>query len=148
MRFICGLMCFWLIITAPLVGMTGFAQGAFLCWGDSGHVGIETEVCEPHCDSRFHSSSSDHEGASVHDACEDENICGACIDIPLPSGGAIDRIAAVGRESASKGMMACIPPHAETTVTAGQAPGAYLLCSCGVVSDESIASLRTVVLLI
>jgi hypothetical protein len=145
MRFIRGLMCFWLIISAPLVGMTGFTEGAFLCWGDSGHVGIETEACEPHCGASSH--SSDHEGASAYEACEDENVCGTCIDIPLPSGGTIDRISATGRESASKGMMACIPPHAETTVTARQAPGAYLLCPGGG-GDESIASLRTVVLLI
>ena len=143
MRYLRGLICFWLILSTPLLGMTGFAQGAFLCLGDGGRIGVETEACIPHRDSSV--SSSDHKEPSSSADCEDEDFCGACIDIPLPSGAAISRLLRSARGTVLRNMMVCVMPHAEPIVSARQAPGEYSSCPQG---DGVIASRRTIVLLI
>jgi len=127
--------------------MTGFAQGAFLCWGAEGHVGIETEACEPHsCESP--SVSLDHEESSAHADCGDDDSCGACIDIPLPSGGATKRLLRRDRGSVSRRVMVYVTHLPELIVTGPQAAEEYSRCLRPGVGGESIASLRTIVLLI
>ena len=148
MRCLRGLMCFWLIVSAPLLGMTGFAPGAFLCWGAGGQIGIETESCEPHyCESPY--SSSDHqESPGYADCCEDDDSCGACIDIPLPSGGATERLLRSGCGSVLRRVMVC-PTHLAGPIATGlEAAEAYFRRRRPGAGDESIASLRTIVLLI
>lgn len=144
MRYVRGLVYFWLIVSTPLLGMTGFAQGAFLCWGSDGHVGIEIESCDPHRESA--SVSADHSGLSDHFGCQDDDSCGTCIDIPLPLGGATTRVVRPERAGASRGL-ALVTQAAEShdSVTAG---GGYCRRGRPARADESIASLRTIVLLI
>ena len=146
MRYLRGLICFWLIASAPLLGMTGFAQGAFLCWGGDGHVGIETESCEPHFASP--SSSPDHEEPSAHADSEDHDSCGACIDIPLPSGGATTRLLRRGSGSVSRRAVVCVTHIPEPNVTGLEAAEEYSRCPRHGAGGGSIASLRTIVLLI
>ena len=147
MRYLRGLICFWLIASAPLLGMTGFARGAFLCWGAGGYVGIETESCEPHyCESPY--SSSDHEESSDYVDCEDDDSCEPCIDIPLPSGGATKRLLRRGCGSVLRRIMVCATHLAEPIVTGPQAAEEYSRCPRPGGGDGSIASLRTIVLLI
>jgi hypothetical protein len=144
MRYLRGLIYFWLIVSAPLLGMTGFAQGAFLCWGDGG-VGIETEACESGCS--YRSSESDHEEHSDHGLCEYEDSCGTCIDIPLPSGGTIKRVLRPDSESELRVVAVCATHQTESIVVGGQASGAGLVCIPPGGVDGVLASLRTVVLL-
>ena len=146
MRYLRGLICFWLILSAPLLGMTGFAQGAFLCWGAGGYVGIETEPCEPHCESP--SSSSDHRESLGHGDAEDHDSCGVCIDIPLPSGGAIKRLRWRDYESAVRRVTVCVTHWGEPIVTGLETAEEYSRCPRPGGGDESIASLRTIILLI
>ena len=146
MRYLRGLICFWLIASAPLLGMTPIVQEAYLCWGDGGHVGIETGSCEPHHESSF--SSSDHEESSAHADSEDHDSCGACIDIPLPSVGATQCLIRSGSGSGSPGVPVCVAHPAEPIVAGPQAAREYSRYPRLGGGDEAIASLRTVVLLI
>lgn len=147
MRYLRGLIYFWLIVSAPLLGMAPLAQGAFLCWGAGGHVGVETEACESHCESP--TSSSDHEESSARDDCEDdESCCGACIDIPLPSGVAIKQLLRRAGGSVLRGVTVCIMHIAEPDVTGFKAAEEYSRFPRPGAGGESIASLRTIVLLI
>jgi len=132
-------------MSAPLLGMTGFTQGAFLCWGDQGHVGIETEACESHCEAP---SSSDHEEHSDCGVCIEDDSCGACIDIPLPPGGATKRLLRRGDESVAKTAAPdCAVVQANPAVTGPQTSFAGFLRPQPPGGDGSIASLRTVILL-
>jgi len=127
--------------------MTGLAQGAFLCWGAGGYVGVETEACEFHCESP--TSSSDHEESSYYDDCEDnESCCGACIDIPLPSGVAIKQLLRRAGGSVLRRVTVCVTHIAEPDVTGLEAAEEYSRFPRPGAGGESIASLRTIVLLI
>ena len=143
MRYLRRVICFWLIVSAPLLGMTGFDRGAFLCWGAGGHVGIETESCDPHCESP--AVSSDHEDYA---GCGDDDSCGACIDIPLPSGAATKRLLRCGLAPVLRRVMICVNHWAKPIVTGLEAAEEYSRCRRQGGRDESIASLRTIVLLI
>jgi hypothetical protein len=144
MRYLRGLIYFWLIVSTPLLGMTGFAQGAFLCLGDGG-VGIETEACESGCS--YRSSESDHDEPSDQCVYEYEESCGDCIDILLPSGGAVQRVLSPDSESELRVVAVCATHQTESIVIGGQASGASLVCIPPGGGDGSLAYLRTVVLL-
>ena len=144
MRYVRGLICFWLIVSTSLLGMTGFAQGAFLCLG-AGGVGIETEACESACS--YRSSESDHDDHSDHGVCEYEDSCGACIDIPLPAGGAAKRMLRPDSGSMLRVLMVCATYQTSSIVVGGQISRANLFCIPPGGGDGLLASLRTVVLL-
>jgi hypothetical protein len=147
MRCIRGLIYFWLIASTPVLGMTGFAQGTFLCWGGDGSFGIGTEICDPHGESA--SSSSDHEESSDHgDHADEDSCCEPCIDIPLPSGGAIKHLPRSGSGSVLRCVMVCAAPHAEPIVAGHEAAKEYFRCPRPGGGEGAVASLRTIVLLI
>jgi len=85
MRYLRGTICSWLIVSAPLLGMTGFAENAVLCWGSDGHVGIEAGECQVRSESACCSSEQDH---ADHAVCDENESRAGCFDIPLPRGGA------------------------------------------------------------
>lgn len=144
MRCIRGLFCLWLVVSAPLLGVGGSAQGAFLCWGSDGYVGIETQACESHCGES--SDASDHDDHPEHAVCQAEESCGTCIDIPLPSGAAPKRIVRPGG-SVSRPAIVAAPSQPEPIAAEAQEINRYCLRSHAGGGDESIACLRTVVLL-
>ena len=146
MRYLRGIVSFWLIVSAPLLGMAPLAEGAFLCWGDGGHVGIETGSCETHCAPP--SSSSDHRESSDHGDAEDHDSCGACIDIPLPSGGATNRLLRRDSKSVSRRVMVCLPHPVEPVDTGPQAAEEYSRSGRQEGGGVSTAPLRTIILLI
>ena len=146
MWYLRRLIYLWLIVSAPLLGVTGTDQAAFLCWGAGGHVGIEAEPCDPHCE--LPSASSDHEESSVYTVCQDDDSCGACIDIPLPSGWATKCFVRRPGGSELRRATVCVTYCREPVVTGFKAAGEYCRLSRPAAGDESIASLRTIVLLI
>ena len=148
MRYLRGIIYSWLIVSAPLLGMTGFADNAFLCWGSGGHICIETQACETSCQTpAFYSSSKEHLDYDEHSdscVCTDGSECGACIDIPLPSGGATVRPVRSGGWFTPQNALLCAAPQADPIITGDL----YWLTPSNGGGDGTIASLRTVVLLI
>ena len=133
-----------LIVSAPLLGVAGFDRGAFLCWGDGGHIGIEIESCETHCE-----TPSFSEDFSIYAGCrEDDDSCGACIDIPLPSGWATKRIVRRFGGSELRRITLCAAYCPESIVNGREPAGQYSRYPRPGAGDESITSLRTIVLLI
>jgi hypothetical protein len=151
MRYFHGFICWCLIASSPLLGMTGFAQGAFLCLGSGGHFGIETESCESHCESEIpedHDVFPDLSDLPGYSECKDDESCGTCIDIPLPPGGATKRLLRPDSESVKRVPLVCLAGLPEPIVTGLAVDGENNRCMRFGATGESIASLRTIILLI
>jgi len=154
MRYLRGIICCWLIASAPLLGMTGFAENAFLCWGSDGHLGIETQTCKSTCESPcFSSEIDDHDDHDDHEEqpgsalCEHDDSCGSCIDIPLPPGGVLSRLVSTTSGLNPSAAVAILPaPSITLVVKDRQIAGAHWP-DAPPGGDAAIASLRTVVLL-
>jgi hypothetical protein len=159
MRRLRGLIICWLILSAPLLGFTGLGDGAFLCWGDDGHIVIETELCEPGC--AVVSSDPHHDGHNNHDdhgdhddhcepgGCASDESCGVCIDIPLPQSGALNRVlrSSTQKLSGAKVPVMAIICNVESQVSANSALLVYSSSLPPGAPDQLLASLRTVILL-
>ncbi|MDP7288538.1 MAG: hypothetical protein QGH94_11150 [Phycisphaerae bacterium] len=150
MRYLRGIICCWLIASAPLLGMTGFAENAFLCWGSDGYVGIETQACKTTSQSPcFSSERDDHDDHDEHPGsalCDHDDACGSCIDIPLPSGEALSRLVSTGG-GLNPSAVAILPAPSTTLVVTGPQTANAHWPGAPPGGDAAIASLRTVVLL-
>ena len=138
-----------LVLVYLLVGMGGMA-GRVMCLGADGHVGTKTAgdiSCDESSEDPTLPNSRPSQASTEDSFSSDEDHCGPCVDVPIPSNGSLHKSVSSQRASKHVQRNGCatsthkLPEFCEST-----AGGPFSARSPE--TNSTLHSIRTVVLLI